>query len=319
MSHTTRRFRTASDLGAVGLPVWSGVAIVIAALATGMLISLFNQEMGALYLTCFAVAAVVVALFTQPRGLFLTVATMPLSFVVFTLATAWLIGRQLSPNVSGTSTTAIITMIYPVFQFFPVLALVVAGAALIAWLRLRLLHRNLARSHRQRQATRRRDAEEDRRNRYTATRARRRAGAGEERGTSARAEGDIPEDGAAVAGTAASTRVARPPRQDRAERPERTDRPERTERGTRGEKAGRGERTERTGRTGRPGRRRTADDGAKEPRGERRSRKGRRDRRERTSERATRRSQQVTVQELIRRNEARRQRRESLNRDLYED
>ncbi|WP_448853401.1 DUF6542 domain-containing protein [Corynebacterium frankenforstense] len=299
MSHTTRRFRTASDLGAVGLPVWSGVAIVVAALATGMLISLLSQEMGALYLTCFAVAAVVVALFTQPRGLFLTVATMPLSFVVFTLATAWLIGRQLSPNVSGTSTTAIITMIYPVFQFFPVLALVVAGAALIAWLRLHLLHRNLARSQRQRQATRRRDAEADRRNRTTATRARRRAGAGagEERAATATAATAAPGEGvrgdeATAAGATTSSRLPRP---------ERTDVPGRTER------------------TGRPTRRRTPDAEAEEPRGERRSHKGRRDRRERTSDRARRRSQQVTVQELIRRNEARRQRRESLNRDLYED
>ena len=317
MSHTTRRFRTASDLGAVGLPVWSGVAIVVAALATGMLISLLNQEMGALYLTCFAVAAVVVALFTQPRGLFLTVSTMPLAFVVSTLATALLIGRQLSPNVSGTSTTAIITMIYPVFQFFPVLALVVAGAALIAWLRLHLLHRNLVRSQRQRQARRRRDAEADRRNRTTATRARRRAGAGAGEGraatattaTAAPGEG-VREDEATVAGAAASTRVPRVLRDERPDRDESAERSERT---------GRAEVSARTERPGRPIRRRTPDAGVEEPRGERRSRKGRRDRRERTSDRAKRRSQQVTVQELIRRNEARRQRRESLNRDLYED
>lgn len=175
MSHTSRRYRTAADRGAVGLPLWAGLAIVVAALVTGMLISIYFQEVGAIFLGCFAAAALVVALFTQPRGLFITVANIPIAFGFFTVLTAWLVGRQLSPNVSGISATSAVTAVYPLLQFFPVLILVFLGAVAIACIRLALLRRQLQRAQERHVAERRTEAEKDYLNQQTASKARRRS------------------------------------------------------------------------------------------------------------------------------------------------
>ncbi len=80
MSTPTHRSRARPDARNAGLPTWSGIAIVIAALITGLLLSINAQSIGTPYLICFGVAAVVVALFTEARGLFLVVASLPLVF-----------------------------------------------------------------------------------------------------------------------------------------------------------------------------------------------------------------------------------------------
>lgn len=174
MSHTSRRHRTASSLGAEGLPIWAGIVIVIAALATGMGISMYQQAIGSVFLWCFALSAIVVSLVVQPRGLFITISTMPLVFSGFAVATAWCIGRQLSPSVSGFSMGSLITAVYPLLQFFPVLFLVLAGVVAIAVVRLWLLHKKLERSQARTVADRHRAAKRDEYNKRTTSRARKR-------------------------------------------------------------------------------------------------------------------------------------------------
>ncbi len=158
-----------------GLPTWSGIAIILAALVTGLLISLSVQQIGLPFLVCFVLTGITVALLTEPKGLFLTVASMPVLFAIMTVITAWSVGRSLAADgAPAFSTTTVITAIYPLVEFFPVLFSVTAGAAMIAVLRLGLLKRSGRVRDRAAQRTRRRDAENDRRNRATASRARRR-------------------------------------------------------------------------------------------------------------------------------------------------
>lgn len=158
-----------------GLPTWSGIAVILAALVTGLLISLSVQQIGLPFLVCFVLAGITVALLTEPRGLFLTVASMPILFAVMTVLTSWSVGRSVASEGSPAfSTTTLVTAVYPLIEFFPVLFAVTAGGAAIAVLRLWLLKRSGRAREVAAQRTRRRDAENDRRNRATASRARRR-------------------------------------------------------------------------------------------------------------------------------------------------
>mgnify|MGYP001039294545 CR=1 FL=1 len=151
------------------------MSIILAALITGLLLSLNAQAIGWPFLLCFAVAAIVVALVTDVRGLFLTVASIPLLFGIMTVLTAWIVTRsQAAEGTAPFSTTTIVTALFPLAQFFPVLAAVSLGAVAIALLRVWSNGRSRKAAEAAAITHRRRAAEADRRNRDTATRARRR-------------------------------------------------------------------------------------------------------------------------------------------------
>lgn len=116
-----------------------------------------------------------VALFTEARGLFLVVASLPLVFGIMTVISAWAVTRSLAAEGSAAfSTTTVITALFPLAQFFPVLFGATAAAGLIAVLRLWLLRRSGRARERAAIEHRRRAAEADRVNRDTASRARQR-------------------------------------------------------------------------------------------------------------------------------------------------
>ena len=175
MSTPSHRSRRRSHARSSGLPTWSGIAIVLAALVTGLLLSINGQAVGLPYLLCFAVAALVVALFTEVRGLFLTVAAIPLLFGIMTVFSAWAVTRSLTAEgTAAFSTTTIVTALFPLAQFFPVLLGVTAGAAAIALLRIWLFRRSGRAAESAALHDRHRVAEADRRNRDAVSRARRR-------------------------------------------------------------------------------------------------------------------------------------------------
>ncbi|KQB85865.1 DUF6542 domain-containing protein [Corynebacterium lowii] len=169
MSHVTPHPRLSRGRPA-GLPTWSGVSIVVAALLTGLLLSMFNHTIGASYIILFVLSSLVVALFTEVRGLFITVACIPLSFAAITVLTSWFNGCALSPNISGFSTTALVAAVYPLLQLFPVLFFVTLGSTLIAFLRLFLLRRRAAEREQRARELRRRTAEAEQRNQETVSR-----------------------------------------------------------------------------------------------------------------------------------------------------
>ena len=175
MSTPSHRSRSRSRARSTGLPTWSGIAIVLAALITGLLLSINGQAVGLPYLLCFGVAALVVALVTEVRGLFLTVASIPLLFGVMTVVSAWAVTRSLaSEGTAAFSMTSIATAVFPLAQFFPALMSVTSAAAAIALLRVWLSRRSGRAARSAEMQDRRRTAEANRRNRDTVSRARRR-------------------------------------------------------------------------------------------------------------------------------------------------
>ncbi|MGP6173653.1 DUF6542 domain-containing protein [Corynebacterium sp. A21] len=155
-----------------GLPAWSGIAIVFAALVTGLVISVAMGTIGAGYLACFAIAGIAVALLVELRGLFLTVAALPLLFSLVTPVASWFVSQTLTGSNAEFSATAVVTSIFPLLQFFPLLFTVTLGSAAIALLRLWLFNRRERERERSARSARRRDAEAERVNRATAHRAR---------------------------------------------------------------------------------------------------------------------------------------------------
>ena len=133
---------TSADAPFTGIPLWSSLSIVAAALITGLLLAVSGGELGWVYLALFAIAAVVTALLTEPRGLFILVVSLPLLYSAVTVATGLGIVANSPGEGNGLSTTEIITGIYPLLQHFPVLFIVTAVAALIAIARIYLLKRN---------------------------------------------------------------------------------------------------------------------------------------------------------------------------------
>jgi len=175
VSTPSHRSRSRSRARSTGLPTWSGIAIVLAALITGLLLSINGQAVGLPYLLCFGVAALVVALVTEVRGLFLTVASIPLLFGVMTVVSAWAVTRSLaSEGTAAFSMTSIATAVFPLAQFFPALMSVTSAAAAIALLRVWLSRRSGRAARSAEMQDRRRTAEANRRNRDTVSRARRR-------------------------------------------------------------------------------------------------------------------------------------------------
>lgn len=138
-----------------GFSTGSGIGIIIAALVTGGLIALYNEAIGMPFLILFAVAAIVVTTFVNPKGLFITVATTPLLYTFFLLLTGTLNAYfQLPEGQTSLGKTSVLLILYPLVQYFPVLLFVALGTTLIALLRYRLLKTQnddiLAREERQR-------------------------------------------------------------------------------------------------------------------------------------------------------------------------
>lgn len=274
-----------------------GVGIVAASLLIGMGIALFTREFTWPYLAIFLVASLVAALFTAPRGLWLTVCSIPPLFAILTGLSAWIISQQSTLSNSPFSRTTLLTSVYPVIQHFPIMVIASVAAMIIAFLRLWLLHRNLATDARSRESQRRHASESNRRNVDTAVRARQRTRTSTESdavtGTS-NGSGDQP---AASSRTAASRLEAEPTpgSSRRVAQPRSRHQPAPSSRAAR-QRAAKIEQ-----------RRREALE---------RSR-----RRQQANERAQRASsgeRPVTVEELMRRSQARPQRGDRFTRDLYE-
>lgn len=158
-----------------GLPIIGAVAIVCAGLVTGAILSMLMAQIGWPFAIIFGLVALIAVLAVEIRGLFVTVASLPLLFGIATVITGWLVTRaQAADNAAPFSRTAIITSVFPLVQLFPVLMTVTIAAALIAVVRLMLRNRGDKSKEEKAQVSRRVDAEADRRNREVSYRARER-------------------------------------------------------------------------------------------------------------------------------------------------
>lgn len=136
-----------------GVPTWVGMAVVLGGLVLAFVSSLAAGAVGVQHMVLFGVTSLGAAFITEARGLWITVASIPLAFAVFTAAAGW--AASVSSSQAGLfSATTIIASAYPLAENFPTLALVTAAAAGVTAVRL-LLIRNAIREDNQRRYDRR--------------------------------------------------------------------------------------------------------------------------------------------------------------------
>lgn len=156
-----------------GIPLWMSLAILCCGLFVGSLLALASGHLGTVFVICFVIGVIFVALLTEPRSLFLAVAFIPILFSIATVATGWFVNQQLSTKTqAGISKTQILTAVYPLLQQFPVMLVATLGAGIIAFLRLQLLKRYVGQAAAKNSAARVRDKEAQKRNASQAARAR---------------------------------------------------------------------------------------------------------------------------------------------------
>lgn len=131
------------------------------------------QLVGWPFLILFILSSIISTLLVNPRGLYLTVVSIPILFALFIVLTGWLVNRSELPEGGDPfSATSFIFSVYPLMQVFPALATGFIGAIIIAVVRLQLLKRYNTQVSRRQLSRRQRAAEDDRRNRRIAQRAR---------------------------------------------------------------------------------------------------------------------------------------------------
>ncbi|MDO4761339.1 MAG: hypothetical protein Q4A31_05430 [Corynebacterium sp.] len=141
-----------------GIPLWLSLAALVAGLSAGVVFTTSSGVLGWAFLGVFLATVVLVSLLTEPRALFLMVASIPLLFSIAIVVCGWFLVEMGSGNhEGGLSATQKITTIYPLLQHFPVLAVGTLAAAVISGLRL-ALHKHNAKAAHERELQSRREA-----------------------------------------------------------------------------------------------------------------------------------------------------------------
>lgn len=183
MSHASPRSSSTSESTLSGFSTGSGIGIIIAALVTGGLIALYNEAVGMPFLILFALASIIVTTFVNPKGLFVTVASIPLLYTFFLLLAGTLNAYfQLPEGQTALGKTSALLIIYPLTQYFPVLLFVTLGTLLIALLRYRLLKKQNEDIRAREERERRNVSATNRRTRHEASRSRQRTAAVSDKG-----------------------------------------------------------------------------------------------------------------------------------------
>lgn len=176
MSHVNTQSHPVSSRAEKGfgaLPVWTSIAVIVAALATGLIISTITTSVGWPFLICFILGAVAASALVNVRGLFLTVGSIPLLFGIAIFFTSWLVSRaSASEGSPAFSTTILVTSAYPLLEVFPYLAFTLLVCIAIAVFRVYRAKQTVTSINSKEQVSRRAMAESDRRNRETTSRAR---------------------------------------------------------------------------------------------------------------------------------------------------
>ena len=176
MSHVNTQSHPVSSRAEKGfgaLPVWTSIAVIVAALATGLIISTITASVSWPFLICFILGAVAASAMVHVRGLFLTVASIPLLFSIAIFITSWLVSRATAADGSPLfSTTILVTSAYPLLEVFPQLAITVIICVIIAVFRLYRAKQKATSISSKELVNRRSMAESNRRNSETTSRAR---------------------------------------------------------------------------------------------------------------------------------------------------
>lgn len=125
----------------IGLPTGSAIGINFAALFTGALIAASVGNISGLFIALFAVFALATTLLVNPRGIFLTVATVPLLFVGAVVTTGYLLARDPIAGGGASSKAAQLMVLYPLIELFPWLLAVTLLAVALGIGRVQLIKR----------------------------------------------------------------------------------------------------------------------------------------------------------------------------------
>ena len=150
------------------LPVWTALTVLIAALVTGLLLSLLVGDVSWPYGVCLLLSAIATAAFVNPRGIFLTVVTIPLWYVLITPIAGWVVTLASgSESIRPFSKTTLATALFPTAELFPWLIAAFLIALVIGLGRWWFLRQRGAAYREEEQDSRRATAEAERRNRDT--------------------------------------------------------------------------------------------------------------------------------------------------------
>lgn len=144
-------------------PAWGPALIMLGVAVTGFILGLQSNQVPHIFFVLFALAALAVTVLVEPRALFLTVASLPLYYLV----SSALIGWNVSSSPAGTSQrrTKIIHAFYPAVEHYLWLLVPFILACLIAAARWWFYRDALTRSITQAEFQRRRLAHAERTNR----------------------------------------------------------------------------------------------------------------------------------------------------------
>ena len=156
-------------------PVWAPMLVMIGVTITGLIFAIDKGITPLVFFILFAIACVLCTLLVEPRGLFLTVVTQPIYYVIGTVLIGWIAAGD-SVSAGGTK-TKVLTTAYPAIEHFPWLAvpfLISVTIAVIRWRRFNA-KRNRALQAESFARRRRREADENNRLSYTSVRSRSRS------------------------------------------------------------------------------------------------------------------------------------------------
>ena len=156
-------------------PVWAPMLVMIGVTITGLIFAIDKGITPLVFFILFAIACVLCTLLVEPRGLFLTVVTQPIYYVIGTVLIGWIAAGD-SVSAGGTK-TKVLTTAYPAIEHFPWLAVPFLISVIIAVIRWRRFNakRNRALQAESFARRRRREADENNRLSYTSVRSRSRS------------------------------------------------------------------------------------------------------------------------------------------------
>lgn len=166
-------------------PVWAPMLVMIGVTITGLIFAIDKGITPLVFFILFAIACVLCTLLVEPRGLFLTVVTQPIYYVIGTVLIGWIAAGD-SVSAGGTK-TKVLTTAYPAIEHFPWLAVPFLISVIIAVIRWRRFNAKRSRALQAESLARRRRREADETNRLSYTSARSRSRSEEFSGRTSRA------------------------------------------------------------------------------------------------------------------------------------
>ncbi|MDY3127091.1 MAG: DUF6542 domain-containing protein [Corynebacterium sp.] len=154
-------------------PVWLSVAVVIASLITGGVISTLTGSISWAFVVIFGLGAIAATLLVEVRGLFLTVAAIPFLIGAGTLITSFAVTSTSGfGSSSSLSRTQIITSVYPLLEVFPPLLIISCVCVILALVRISMAKQHARSVDKQTYLSRQQTAAAEKRNRESSSRAR---------------------------------------------------------------------------------------------------------------------------------------------------